>query len=334
VGGPAVITVDDVRAAAQRIKGRVVRTPLVPAPVQDPGRPLWIKPENLQPTGAFKLRGATNAVTRLAGGREIGQGVGQGVVTHSSGNHARALAFAANLAGLKATIVMPSNSNPAKVEAVRALGAIVALVPPHHREQAADALAAERGLRLIPPYDHVDVMAGQGTIGLEIAADLPDVDVVLVPIGGGGLISGIAVAIKALCPGAKVIGVEPELAGDAAESLRRGKRTSWEVERVRRTIADGLRATVLGELTWPHVRRYVDAIVTVTEDEITEAIRVLVGQFRQVAEPSGAVSTAGYLFHGDELPAGRTVAVLSGGNIARETLADILTIARPGRATN
>jgi threo-3-hydroxy-L-aspartate ammonia-lyase len=312
-----VIVIDDVRAAARRIAGRVVRTSLVPAPVPDPRRPWWIKPENLQPTGAFKLRGATNALAMVEGQ--------PGVVTHSSGNHARALAFAANLAGMNATIVMPSNSTRAKIDAVRALGATVEFVPPEQREQAATAIAAERGLVLVPPYDDHAVMAGQGTIGLEICADLPDVDAVLVPIGGGGLISGIAVAIKALCPQAKVIGVEPELAGDAAESLRRGERTAWDVPRARRTIADGLRAAVLGELTWPHIHRYVDAIITVTEDEIIEAVRAMATQFRQVAEPSGAVSAAGYLFHGDELPAGRTVTVLSGGNIAPESLAEILS---------
>ena len=311
-----MITIEDVRAAAERIGGSVVRTPLVPAPAQDPRRPLWIKPENLQPTGAFKLRGATNAVARL--------GRGRGVITHSSGNHARALAFAASLVDLDATVVMPANANPAKVDAVRALGATVRLVPPQEREVAAETLADELGLALVPPYDHADVMAGQGTIGLEIAADLPDVDVVLVPIGGGGLISGIAVAIKALCPRAKVIGVEPELAADAAESLRRGERTSWDVERVRRTIADGLRAIELGRLTWPHVHRYVDDIVTVSDGQIAEAIRVLAAQFHQVAEPSGAVATAGYLSRADDLPAGRTVAVLSGGNIAPAVLAEIL----------
>jgi threonine dehydratase len=312
-----LITVDDVRAAAERVAGHVVRTPLLPAPVQDQRRPLWIKPENLQPTGAFKLRGATNAVAGLPD-------TAAGVVTHSSGNHARALAFAANRAGLPATIVMPDNATPAKIAAVRALGATVRLVPPEQRETAAATLAADQHLALVPPYDHPDVMAGQGTVGLEICADLPDVDVVLVPVGGGGLISGIAVAVKALRPEAAVIGVEPELAGDAAESLRRGERFGWDVPRVRRTSADGLRATVLGELTWPHIRRYVDAIITVTEEEITEAVRALAAEFRQVAEPSGAVSAAGYLFHRDELPAGRTVAVLSGGNIAPNVLAELL----------
>jgi threonine dehydratase len=317
-----MITVEDVRRAAERIDGKVVRTPLVPAPAQDRNRPLWIKPENLQPTGAFKLRGATNAVARLTGG--------QGIITHSSGNHARALAYAANLVGRDATIVMPSNANPAKVDAVKALGAAVRLVPPQDREPATEALAAELGLTLIPPYDHADVMAGQGTVGLEICADLPDVDVALVPVGGGGLISGIAVAVKALCPRARVVGVEPELAGDAAESLRRGERTSWDVRLVQRTIADGLRHMELGRLTWPHVHRYVDEIITVAEEEIVEAIRVLADQFRQVAEPSGAVAAAGYLFHAGELPAGRTVAVLSGGNIAPDVLARILS----GRPTN
>jgi threo-3-hydroxy-L-aspartate ammonia-lyase len=315
-----LVTVDDVRSAAERVAGHVVRTPVVPAPVQDGERSLWIKPENLQPTGAFKLRGATNALSRLDGR--------QGVVTHSSGNHARALAFAANRVGLAATIVMPQDATPAKIAAVRELGATVQLVSPEQRQTAAVTLAAERHLALVPPYDHPDVIAGQGTVGLEICTDLPDVDVMLVPVGGGGLISGVAVAVKALCPGARVIGVEPELAGDAAESMRRGERFGWDVSRVRRTIADGLRAAVLGELTWQHIQRHVDAIITVTEDEIAEAVRVLATQFRQVAEPSGAVSTAGYLFHRDELPSGRTVAVLSGGNIDPTVLADVL-VARP-----
>ena len=320
MGGQPVITIEDVQRAAERIEGKVVRTPLLPAPTQDPERPLWIKPENLQPTGAFKLRGATNAVARLTAGSTGGQGV----VTHSSGNHARALAFAANLMGIKSTIVMPDNASPVKVAAVRALGATVVLVPPQDRVTAADAVAAEQGLVLVPPYDHPDVMAGQGTVGLEIAAELPDVDAVLVPVGGGGLISGIAVAIKALCPRAKVIGVEPELAGDAAESLRRGERVTWEVERARRTIADGLRAMELGDLTWPHVHRYVDDIVTVSDEQIREAIRLLATEFRLVAEPSGAVAMAGYVFRGEALPAGRTVALLSGGNLAPELLGEIL----------
>ncbi|HEY3261526.1 MAG TPA: threonine/serine dehydratase [Pseudonocardiaceae bacterium] len=300
-----LVTLDDVRAAADRIRGRVLRTPLL----STVDCPLWIKPESLQPTGAFKLRGATNAVLRL-------DGAARGVVTHSSGNHAQALAYAARAAGLPVTVVMPDDAVPAKIEATRFLGATVQLVPPVERASAAEDLARRLGLTMVPPYDHPHVIAGQGTVGLEIADDAPDVDLVLVPVGGGGLAAGVAVAIKALCPRAAVIGVEPELAADAAESLRRGTRTAWDPARTAQTSADGVRHAVLGELTWAHLSRRLDAIVTVTEEEIAAAVRFLAARYRVVAEPSGALSTAAYLWHADQLPAGRTVAVLSGGNAA------------------
>ena len=298
-----LVTLDDVKAAADRIRGRVLRTPLL----STVDCPLWIKPECLQPTGAFKLRGATNAVLQL-------DATVRGVVTHSSGNHAQALAYAARAAGLPATVVMPDDAVPAKVEATRAIGATVHLVPRAERASAAEELARRHGLTMIPPYDHPHVIAGQGTVGLEIAADAPDVDVVLVPIGGGGLAAGVATALKALRPPAAVIGVEPELAADAADSLRRGTRTAWDPALTARTSADGVRHAVLGELTWAHLRRHLDAVVTVTEDEIAAAVRFLAARYRVVAEPSGALSTAAYLWHGEQLPAGRTVAVLSGGN--------------------
>jgi threonine dehydratase len=297
------ITLDDVRGAARRIHGRVVRTPLL----RTVGCPLWIKPESLQPTGAFKLRGATNAVLRLAGST-------RGVVTHSSGNHGQALAYASREAGLPATVVMPVGAVPAKVEATRALGAAVHFVPYEQRALATEALAAEHGLTIVPPYDHPHVIAGQGTVGLEIVEDLPDVDVVLVPIGGGGLAAGVATAVKALRPAATVIGVEPELAADAAESLRRGERVAWDPATTAQTAADGVRHATVGELTWEHLRLHLDAVVTVTEEEIVLATEFLAARYRLVAEPSGALSTAAAVWHGDELPAGRTVAVLSGGN--------------------
>jgi threonine dehydratase len=268
---------------------------------------LWIKPESLQPTGAFKLRGATNAVLQL--GRTAG------VVTHSSGNHAQALAYAARAAGLPATVVMPENAVQAKIDATRALGAHVRLVPVAQREAAAQALADERNLTMIAPYDHPHVIAGQGTVGLEIVEDRPAVDVVLVPVGGGGLAAGVAVAVKALRPQAAVIGVEPELAADAQESLRRGERVRWDPASTARTAADGVRHAVVGELTWPHLQRYLDAIVTVSEQEISAAVEFLAARYRLVAEPSGALSTAAYLFRGADLPPGETVAVVSGGNV-------------------
>ena len=299
-----LITIDDVRAAALRIHGRVLRTPLL----STVDCPLWIKPESLQPTGAFKLRGATNAVLLLDGTAT------QGVVTHSSGNHAQALAYAARAAGLPATVVMPSDAVPAKIDATKALGATVHLVPPTERAEAAERLASQHGLTMVPPYDHPHVIAGQGTIGLEIVSDAPDVDVILVPVGGGGLAAGVATAVKALHPRASVIGVEPSLAADAADSLRLGERIAWDPALTARTAADGVRHAVLGELTWAHIRRHLDTIVTVTEDEITAAIRFIAARYRLIAEPSGALSAAAYLWHGAELPSGHTVAVLSGGN--------------------
>jgi threonine dehydratase len=315
-----LVTVDDIRAAAGRIAGVVVRTPLLPCLWSDPDRPLWLKPESLQATGAFKIRGAVNAVATLTPEERS-----RGVVAHSSGNHAQAVAYAARLAGIKATIVMPDTAPAVKLAATRAHGAEVVTVHPDDRDARTAELVAAHGYALIPPYDDPRIIAGQGTVGLEIAADAPDVDVVLVPVSGGGLSSGVAVAIKALCPGSYVVLVEPELAGDAAESFNRGERIAWTNAQTGRTMADGLRVPVLGELPWEHLRRYADAVVTVTEDEIAEAVRVLAHDARLVAEPSGAVATAAYLFHADELPVGRRhVAVVSGGNVEPAQYANLL----------
>lgn len=316
----ARVTVDDIRAAADRIVGRVVRTPLVPLASADPDRPLWLKPENLQPTGAFKLRGAFNAVLqRLDAARA------SGVVSHSSGNHARAIAWVARELGVHAVIVMPDAAPPVKVDAVRALGADVVIVSPSERDTKAGELAAEHGYVPVPPYDDADIVAGQGTVGLEIIADLPRPAAVLVPVSGGGLLSGVATAVKALSPDTRVIGVEPELAGDAAESFRTGQRVTWTPEQTYRTIADGLRTTSLGEIPWGQIQRYVDDIVTVSEDEIRAAVRRLATDGRLVAEASGAVASAAYLHHADELGLrGDVVAVVSGGNIAPALLAELI----------
>ena len=310
-----LVTIDDVRAAAERIKGVAVRTPLLPCLWGDPERPLWIKPENLQPTGAFKIRGAHNAVARLAG---------QPVVAHSSGNHAQALAYAARAAGVPATIVMPDSAPRVKIERTRAFGAEVLLVPIEEREERALALAEERGAVLIPPFDHPDVIAGQGTVGLEIAEDLPDVEVVLAPVSGGGLASGVATAIKALCPSAQVIGVEPELAADVAEGLRQGAQAHWPLADRTKTIADGLRMEP-SDLTYAHLSARLDAVVAVSEDEIRAAIRTIAYQARLVAEPSGAVTIAAYLNRTAELPPGRTVAIVSGGSVDPAAFASYLT---------
>ncbi len=316
----SITTLADVEAAAARVAGRVVRTPLLPAPWADPRVPLYLKPESLQPTGAFKLRGATNAVSLLDGSAHEG-----GVVTHSSGNHAQALAWAARDAGVHAVIVMPDNAPAVKVEATRALGAEVLLVPIAEREAAAEQVRRERGATMVPPYDDAAVIAGQGTVGLEVADDLPEVSTVLVPVSGGGLISGVAAAVKARCPRARVVGVEPELAGDLAEGFAAGRRVRWTEEQTGRTMADGLRVPCVGELTWEHITALVDDVLTVTEDALLEAMRTLATRSRLVAEPSGATATAAYLTRRDRLPDGPVVAVVSGGNVAPDLLARVLS---------
>jgi threonine dehydratase len=314
-----LVSLQDVRAAAERIAGTVVRTPLLPSPWS---RELWLKPESLQPTGAFKLRGATYALARLP---EIRRAAG--VVTHSSGNHGRALAYAAREAGVPCTVVMPAEAAAHKVEATRLLGAEVVLVPAPEREARAEALVAREGMSLVPPYDHPDVIAGQGTVGLEIVEDLPDVDVVLVPVGGGGLASGVATAVAALRPAVAIVGVEPALAADARESLAAGELRPWPAEQTYRTVADGLR-TALSELTLAHLAQRLAGIVTVTEEEILDTTGAMLHEARLVVEPSGAVAAAAYLHRRDKLPSGRTVAVVSGGNLDPRLLARLA--ASPG----
>jgi threonine dehydratase len=314
-----LVKLDDIRAAAERIAATVVRTPLLPCTWADRDRPLWLKPEILQPIGAFKIRGAVNAIARLDEDARR-----RGVVTYSSGNHAQAVAYAAANEGIAAHVVMPASTPQIKIDNTRAYGAEVVLCGEGQREKVAYEIVAERGAVLVPPFDHPDIIAGQGTIGLEIAEDLPDVEVVLVPISGGGLASGVAAAVTALLPNAKVIGVEPELAADTRESLRAGSRVDWSVEKRNRTIADGLRSQP-SELTFAHLKVHLHDLVTVTEDEIRSAMAVLAHKGRLVAEPSGAVTTAAYLYHAAELPAGRTVAIVSGGNVDPALLSDVLT---------
>ncbi|MGQ0837071.1 threonine ammonia-lyase [Actinokineospora sp.] len=313
-----LVTLEDIQAAADLIKGTAVRTPLLPCPWTAPDRPLWLKPENLQPIGAFKIRGAYHAVARLTDERRA-----RGVVAYSSGNHAQAVAYAAKLFDIPAWIVLPEDTPRVKIEATRAHGAEVVLVAVGQREVRAHEITEQRGATLIPPFDHPDVIAGQGTIGLEIIADLPDVDLVLAPVSGGGLISGIAAAVKALRPATQVWAVEPELAADTAASLAAGELVSWPVADRNRTIADGLRSQP-SALTFAHQRALVDGIVTVSEDEIRRAVAEIAHRANLVAEPSGAVATAGYLYRADELPKGRTVAVVSGGNLEPATLAELL----------
>ncbi|MUL85531.1 MULTISPECIES: threonine/serine dehydratase [unclassified Mycolicibacterium] len=312
-----LVTIDDIDAAARRIASDIVRTPLLATRWGDPDRQLWLKPENLQPIGAFKIRGAFNALGRLEPGVRA-----RGVVAYSSGNHAQAVAYAAAAYGVAAHIVMPEETPTVKVQATRDYGAQVVLCGAGQRESVAAELVERTGGVLIPPFDHPDVIAGQGTIGLEIAQDLPDVAAVLIPISGGGLASGIGTAIRALCPQAKVFGVEPELAADTAESLAAGHRVDWPVAQRNRTIADGLRSTP-SELTFAHLQRVLDDVITVTEHEIRSAVRELAHGAHLVAEPSGAVALAGY--RKAATPPGPTAVIVSGGNIAPRLLAEILT---------
>lgn len=306
-----MVTLNDILEARSRIDGITVRTPLLT--LEHDGHTLYLKPENLQPIGAFKLRGAYNKIASLSEEERA-----RGVITYSSGNHAQGVAYAARALGTKAVIVMPRNAPAVKRDATTALGAEIVFVGPSgpERQIKAEELAAEHGYVIIPPYDDEKIIAGQGTAGLEILEDLPNVDLMLVPVGGGGLISGISTAIKLSKPNARVIGVEPELAGDAQASLRAGEIVRFPPEQVLQTCADGLRAQYIGTLTFQHIRRYVDDIVTVSEDEIMRAARVLAQNPKTVAEPSGAVASAAWLFHRDSLPASEfTVAVISGGNI-------------------
>ena len=300
-----------------------MRTPLVPFPgPPGNGNPLYFKAENLQPVGAFKIRGAYNKIASLTEAER-----GRGVITYSSGNHARAVAYAARCFGARAVIVMPRNTPPVKQEATAALGAEIVLVGPasSERQQKAEALAAEHGYVMVKPYNDQKIVAGQGTCGLEIVEDMPDVELVLAPISGGGLLSGIATAVKLSTPRVKVIGVEPELAGDAQESFRSGRVVEWPAEKTTRTICDGLRTQSMGEIPFAHLQKYVDDILTVSEDQIRAAMRKLALEAHLVAEPSGAASFAGYLFQHDHLPAARrTVVVISGGNVEPALLAQVL----------
>jgi threonine dehydratase len=311
---PALVTLDDVDAAARRIAGRVLRTPLLT--VQNG---LWLKPESLQPTGAFKLRGATNAVLQLSDAQRQ-----RGVLTHSSGNHGQALAYAASLAGVACTVVMPHGAAAVKVASTRRYGAHVDLVEEADRIARVEELAAASGAEVVPPYDDARIIAGQGTVGREIVDDLPDVGTVLVPSGGGGLVSGVAVAVKALSPSVRVVAVEPELAGDLADGFARGEHAVWSPALTTRTIAGGLHSSTVGALNWAHVQAFVDDVVTVTEEEIVAAVRFLATTGRLVAEPSGAVATAHWLRDPGAYGPAPVAAVVSGGNVDEDLLRRLL----------
>lgn len=316
-----MVTLQDIQQASSLLKNVAVRTPLVLCRLAD-DRQIHVKPENLQPVGSFKLRGAYNKISLLTPEQRQ-----RGVVAHSSGNHAQGVAFAARALSVKATIVMPKTAPRVKLDATRALGAEIVLVGPasEDRIKKAEELELEHGLIAVPPYNDEKIIAGQGTIGLEILEDMADVDLVLAPVGGGGLISGIATAVKESNPKAKVIGVEPEFAADAQASLRSGKIQSISGESAARTAADGLRSQSIGEINFEHIRKYVDDIVTVSEEDIRRAMHRLLFSARILAEPSGAVTTAAAMFHAEELPSARKiVAVVTGGNVEPQLFSDIL----------
>lgn len=314
-----LVTLADIDAAAARVADLAIRTPVIAVPhPEDADRVLHCKAESLQPTGAFKVRGAYNAIAL-----QIDAARSRGVVAQSSGNHGRAVAWLARRLGLRAVVVMPDAAPATKVAAVRALGAEVELVGAHERDTRPLELVADEGLVHVPPYDDLRVIAGQGTVGRELVGQVDHLDTVLVPISGGGLISGVATAVKALSPTTRVVGVEPALAGDAAESLRTGRRVTWEAADTYRTVADGLRTTALGVHPWEHVRRHVDDIVTVSEEEILDAMRHLALAGRLVAEPSGATATAAWLA-GHVAGEGTVAAVVSGGSVDPALLAEVL----------
>lgn len=317
-----MITLAEIKAAQQTIRGVAARTPLLQFPHIANSGTLHLKLENFQPIGSFKLRGAYNKIASLSSEERA-----RGVITYSSGNHAQGVAYAARAVGTKAVVVMPRTAPKIKADATRALGAELDFVGPasSERQARAEQLAEQHGYCVIPPYNDPLIIAGQGTIALEILEDLPDVTTVLVPIGGGGLISGIAAALKLTKPSIKVIGVEPALANDAQQSLQSGKRITLPAEQTTKTIADGLRTQTVGELNFEHIRKFVDKIVVVSEDEIRNAMRRLLLEARIVAEPSGAVTSAAWFYHEAELPASEhTAAVVSGGNAEPNLLRELL----------
>ena len=318
----SLVTLDELKAAQRRIAGVAVHTSLVPIASSGIAGEAFIKVEAEQPIGSFKLRGAYNKIAQLTEDQ-----LRRGVITYSSGNHAQGVAYAARAVGAKAVIVMPSNAPVVKKQATAALGAEIVEVGPasSDRKLKAEELEAKFGYVMIPPYDDPQIIAGQGTCGLEILEDLPDVDLILAPVSGGGLLSGVAAAVKHLRPEVRVLGIEPELAGDAQESFRSGKLVRWPAEMTTRTIADGLRTQSLGDLNFLHVRAFVDYILTVTEEQIKEAMRFMVHTAKLTPEPSGAVTTAGLLFHqSDLLPYRKVVAIMSGGNVEPEVLQSVL----------
>jgi threonine dehydratase len=312
-----LVGLEDIRRAADRIAPVIRRTPLIPAGVDGRRMGLWLKCENLQVAGAFKIRGAANMVRQLSRDE-----LRRGVITYSSGNHGQAMACAAAQLGAPAVVVMPATAPGIKVEGARRYGAevIFAGTTSAERKREAERIGSERNLTMVPPFDHPWIIAGQGTLGLEILEEAPEVTDVFVPVGGGGLLSGVAASIKRLRPAARVIGVEPAGAAKMSRSLEAGAPITLDATS---SIADGLLPVRPGELTFAHVRALVDEVVTVTDDEIAAAVSWLARESHVVAEPSGAASVAAALAR-PWMPGAQVVAIVSGGNVAPERLAGYL----------
>jgi threonine dehydratase len=316
----ALPTAGDVHAAAERLRGIAHRTPVHTSRTLDgmTGARVFLKCENFQRGGAFKFRGAYNAVSLLSDEERA-----RGVLTFSSGNHAQAVALTGRLLEIPVVVVMPDNAPAAKIAGTRGYGAEVILYDPRERDrqEIAAGLQRERGMALIPPYDHADVVAGQGTAALELMEEVGPLDALFAPCGGGGLLSGSALAARAFAPGCRVIGVEPELADDATRSFRTGELASIKNPP---TIADGLRTPSLGRITFPLVRANVSEMRTVTEDAIVAAMRFLWTRAKLVVEPSGAVPLAALLAAGGEFEGRRVGVILSGGNVDLATACELL----------
>ncbi len=318
-GEPALVDLSSIEAAAEGLPETVRDSPVV---LWDDRT--WLKLESLQPTGSFKIRGAFTKISRLAPGDRAA-----GVVAYSSGNHGIAVARAARMCGTRATVVVPEDAPRQKVGAIAREGAEVVQCAPGSEERrlVAEAIARQTGRVLVPPYNDPDVIAGQGTIGIELVKQIPEPLSVVVPVGGGGLISGIAAAVKALSPSVRVVGVEPELAGDASQALASGHPVQWAADEVGQTIADGIRTQALGALNFAHVIALVDEIVTVPDDAILDAAALLLHRRRIVAEPTGAVALAAVIT--GKVAAGGAAVIVSGANASTEVLHELVT--RAGR---
>jgi len=314
------ITFSDIEAAAARLRGVAHRTPVMTSRTADEmtGAQLYFKCENLQRMGAFKFRGAYNALAQFTPPQKKG-----GVIAFSSGNHAQAIALSARLLGMPALIVMPQDAPPLKIAATKGYGAEVILYDRYtqDREALGAQLAAERGMTLIPPYDHPHVMAGQGTAALELVQDVGGIDVLLVCVGGGGLISGCAVAAKHLSPDCRVIGVEPEAGNDVQQSLRKGEIVHIDVPK---TIADGAQTQHAGRLTFPVIQALVNDILTVSDGQLVGTMRFFMERMKLVVEPTGCLGAAAALEGVMPLRGQRVGVILSGGNIDATRYAQLL----------